>query len=90
MAGHSDWRIYERLLGQARPYWPHLAGVFVLRLLSAPLALLTPLPLKIAIDNIIGAHPNACEAAQLTAPSAQSNGSAALVATAGLPCFLRC
>ena len=57
MSGRSDWRVYERLLRQARPLWPHLAGVLVLRLLSAPMALLAPLPLKIAIDNIIGSRP---------------------------------
>jgi ATP-binding cassette subfamily B protein len=57
MSGQSDWRVYKRLLWQARPYWPHLAGVFFLRLLSVPLALLTPLPLKIGIDNVIGSHP---------------------------------
>jgi ATP-binding cassette subfamily B protein len=57
MSGNSDWRVYKRLLWQARPYWPHLAGVFILRLLSVPLALLSPLPLKIAIDNVIGSHP---------------------------------
>jgi ATP-binding cassette subfamily B protein len=57
VSGRSDWRVYERLLRQARPLWPHLAGVLVLRLLSAPMALLAPLPLKIAIDNIIGSRP---------------------------------
>jgi ATP-binding cassette subfamily B protein len=82
VAKHSDWRIYERLLLQARPYWPHLAGVFVLRLLSAPLALLTPLPLKIAIDNIIGSRPLP-EALRWILPA---NSSAATLAwlTAGL------
>jgi ATP-binding cassette, subfamily B, bacterial len=57
MSGHSDLRTYGRLLRQARRYWPHLAGVFVIRLLAAPLALLTPLPLKMAIDNVIGSRP---------------------------------
>src|SRR5260370_10371515 len=42
---------------QARPYWPHILGIFVLSLLSTPLALLTPLPLKIVIDNVIGSRP---------------------------------
>jgi ATP-binding cassette subfamily B protein len=47
------WRLFQ----QVRPYWPHLAGLLLLSLLAPPLALLTPLPLKIAVDNIIGGHP---------------------------------
>ena len=41
----TDLRLYRRLLGQARPYWRHIAGMFGLSLLATPLALLTPLPL---------------------------------------------
>src|SRR5207244_2791204 len=41
---------------QAKPCWPHLAGIFLLSLLSIPLQLLTPLPLKIAVDSVIGSH----------------------------------
>jgi len=55
-ASFTDWTLYRRLLGQARPYWPHLGGLFLLSLLSSPLALLTPLPLKIAVDSVVGAH----------------------------------
>ena len=54
---HSDFVLYRRLLGQVRPYWPHLTGILLLSLLSAPLALLNPLPLKIAVDSVIGTHP---------------------------------
>lgn len=54
---HSDLALYRRLLWQARPYWPHITGIFVLSLLSAPLALLMPLPIKIAVDSAIGSHP---------------------------------
>ncbi len=52
----TDWTLYRRLLRQARPYWPHIAGLFLLSLLASPLALLTPLPLKIAVDSIVGPH----------------------------------
>ena len=41
----------------ARPYWPHILGIFLLSLLSTPLALLLPLPLKIVIDNVLGSRP---------------------------------
>ena len=40
-----------------RPYVWHLAGLFLLSLLSSPLALLTPLPLTIAVDSVISARP---------------------------------
>jgi ABC-type multidrug transport system fused ATPase/permease subunit len=49
--------LYRRFLAQARPYWPHLGALFLLGLLSSLLALLAPLPLKIAVDSVIGAHP---------------------------------
>jgi len=54
---NSDLHLYRRLLGQARPYWRHIGGIFLLRLLSSPLGLLAPLPLKIAVDSAIGDHP---------------------------------
>ncbi len=53
----SDLRLYRRLLDQARPYWPHIIGIFLLDLLASPLGLLAPLPLKIAVDSAIGDHP---------------------------------
>jgi ATP-binding cassette, subfamily B, bacterial len=40
-----------------RPYLWHLVGLFLLSLLSSPLALLTPLPVTIAVDNVISARP---------------------------------
>lgn len=45
------------MLRQARPYWFHIAGIFLLDLLLTPLTLLTPLPLKIAVDSVIGSQP---------------------------------
>jgi ATP-binding cassette subfamily B protein len=55
--GRNDLRLLRRLLQQARPYWPHLAAILALDLLATPLALLTPLPLKLAVDHVIGAAP---------------------------------
>jgi ATP-binding cassette, subfamily B, bacterial len=54
---YNDAALYGRLLLQARPYWPHILGILLLSLLSAPLALLAPLPLKIAVDSAIDSHP---------------------------------
>src|SRR5204862_7949173 len=44
-------------LRQARPYWLHLGGILALSPLAPPLALLTPVPLRIAVDSVIGSHP---------------------------------
>jgi len=53
----GDAVLYRRLLQEARPYWFHLAGLFGLGLLASPVALLTPVPLKIAVDSVLGGHP---------------------------------
>jgi ATP-binding cassette subfamily B protein len=53
----GDIHLVGRLLGQARPYWPHLAGLLVLGLLATPLALLMPLPLAMLVDGLSGADP---------------------------------
>ncbi len=50
----TDVALIGRLLRDARPYWKLLAFVFLLGLIAAPLALLTPLPLKIAVDYVLG------------------------------------
>jgi ATP-binding cassette subfamily B protein len=54
---YSDLELLERLLKQARPYHLHIAALAVLSLVAAPLALLTPLPLKIAVDSILDSKP---------------------------------
>lgn len=80
----ASYTLYRRLLRQVRPYWLHLGGLFLLSLLSSPLALLTPLPLKIAVDSVIGSQrlPGFLEA---LLPSAATRSHTALLAvTAGL------
>ena len=57
MARYADVDLLRRLLLQVRRYWRHVGALLVLSLLSSPLALLTPLPLKIAVDSVRGAHP---------------------------------
>src|SRR2546425_3670365 len=54
---HTDLNLYRRLLRQTRPYWAHIGLIFLLDLLGAPLLLLTPIPVKIAVDNVIGSAP---------------------------------
>ena len=52
-----DATLYRRVFRQARPYWPHVLGVFALGLLASPIALLTPVPLKIVVDSVLGTRP---------------------------------
>ncbi|MDQ3431516.1 MAG: ABC transporter ATP-binding protein, partial [Actinomycetota bacterium] len=53
----TDLLIFRRLLRQARPYAWRIAGILGLSLLSTPLAVLMPLPLKIVVDNVLGDAP---------------------------------
>ncbi|MEJ2263436.1 MAG: ABC transporter ATP-binding protein [Anaerolineales bacterium] len=53
----TDLALLKRLLKRVKPYWTHIIGIFLLGLLSTPLALLTPLPLKIAIDSVLSSEP---------------------------------
>src|SRR5512146_45861 len=53
----SSRSLYLRILRQSRRCWPHLAGIAILSLLSMPLTLLYPLPLKIAVDSVLGQQP---------------------------------
>ena len=54
---HSDRALFGRVLRQARAYWPHIGAICLLDLLAAPLTLLGPIPLKIAVDSVLGSSP---------------------------------
>jgi ATP-binding cassette subfamily B protein len=54
---HSDLRLIMRVLHFARPYWLQIVVIFLLSLLTTPLSLLSPIPLKIAVDSVIGSEP---------------------------------
>src|SRR5438067_2982510 len=56
-AGSDGRGLSVRLWQEVRPYWRHLIGIFLLSLFSPPLALLAPMPLKIAVDSVIGSRP---------------------------------
>jgi len=56
-AGYTTLSLHRRLLRQARPYWRHIAVILLLDLLAIPLPLLKPLPLKIAVDSVLGSAP---------------------------------
>lgn len=46
--------LWKRIARLAYPCWPQLTAITFLSMLSTPIALLTPLPLKIAIDSVLG------------------------------------
>ena len=54
MKRHANPSSLRKVLKVARPCWPHLSGIILLGLLSTPVALLAPLPLKIAVDSVLG------------------------------------
>jgi ATP-binding cassette subfamily B protein len=56
-AGHKGGSLYRRLYRHTKPYARLTACIFLLDLLATPLLLLSPLPLKIAVDSVIGAAP---------------------------------
>jgi ATP-binding cassette subfamily B protein len=57
MGRARETRVVSRAVRDARPYWGHLAGLLAVSLLAAPLSLLIPVPLKIAVDSVLGSHP---------------------------------
>lgn len=57
VASYTGLALYRRLLHHTRPYLPYMVGIFLLDLLATPLVLLSPIPLKIAVDNVIGSAP---------------------------------
>ena len=80
-ARRSDWALLRRLLGEARPYRLHLLALIAIGLLQAPLTMLAPLPLKIAVDSALGSHPLP---RLLTPPGIAPSPALALLVAAGL------
>jgi ATP-binding cassette subfamily B protein len=54
---YSDLALFRRLASETRSHRLHIAGIFVVSMLAAPLTLLTPVPLAIAVDSAIGSQP---------------------------------
>src|SRR5215831_17136150 len=81
MSLRGDLHLYRRVLQEARPHWPKIAGIFAIDLLASPLGLLTPLPLKIAVDSVIGDH-QLPEFLQTALPAARTRSRAAVLGVA--------
>src|SRR5438094_716252 len=48
----------RRLLSELRPYMLSILFVFAISLTAIPLALVSPLPIKIIVDNVLGEQPS--------------------------------
>ncbi len=81
---HSDLALYKRLLDEVRPYWRQLLVTLIVSLLSIPLVLLTPLPLKIAVDSVIGTKPPPEFLTWVLPGAFLPGGNALLIAVTGL------
>ena len=53
----SNPRVLRRLFAEARDFRWHLGALTFVDLLATPLVLLTPLPLKLVVDNALGSKP---------------------------------
>ena len=51
---YGDLSLIRRLFRELRPWTLHIVAIFAISLLATPLALLTPVPLKIAVDSVLG------------------------------------
>jgi ATP-binding cassette subfamily B protein len=54
---YGDLELYARLARQARSHWSYVGALFLVGLLATPLTLLAPLPLKLAVDSVLGSRP---------------------------------
>ena len=75
---------WTRLAKIAQPCWTHLTGIVVLSILSTPLALLVPLPLKIAVDSVLGRQALPAWLTNLLPSAAGTTRNSVLLVTTGL------
>src|SRR5712692_5425910 len=46
----------RRVLADLRPYWQPIVVAWIVSLSSIPITLITPLPIKLVVDNVIGSQ----------------------------------
>jgi ATP-binding cassette subfamily B protein len=82
--GYTDIVLCKRALAFARPYWRHIAAIYGLGLVSTALALLLPLPVKIAVDSGVGSRPLPWPLDALLPASVTESGGAVIAVAAVL------
>jgi len=50
----KDLTLVKRVIIQIKGFWPYFLALFLIDLLATPIGLLVPVPLKIAVDSVIG------------------------------------
>jgi ATP-binding cassette subfamily B protein len=86
----SRSRPLMRLLGEARSYWGHVGLLGLVSLAAAPLALLAPVPVQIAVDHVVGKRELAGPLAALLPDSWAASPQAILLAVVLLQIGLAC
>jgi ATP-binding cassette subfamily B protein len=81
---NTSLRFWRRLAREVQPYWVSIGATFLVTMLAAPLALLLPLPLKIAVDSVIGARPLPGFLAAVLPGRFETSSGALLLVTVGL------
>lgn len=79
---YGDLSLIRRLFRELRPWSLHIAAIFAVSLLATPLALLTPVPLKIVVDSVLGDHPIPGVLQPLVPAGAEGSDDSLLVFTA--------
>ena len=77
-------RTAQRILREMRPYAAQIALLFVLSLTAVPLALITPLPIKIILDSVVGSQPLTGFLAWLTGTPSGATKETALALALGI------
>jgi ATP-binding cassette subfamily B protein len=81
---YEGFGVYRALVLDARPYRLQIAGSLALGLLSSIFVLLTPLPLKIAVDALAGSGPPPGFVSALLPAGAADSQTGVLLVAAGL------
>ena len=76
----ADTRLARRLARELRPYWLQITTLLLIGVLATPLALLTPVPLKIVIDSVLGSS----DVPRVLAPVLPDGSDTTLLAAAAL------
>ena len=74
----------RRLLSELRPYMLSILFVFAISLTAIPLALVSPLPIKLIVDNVIGTRPLPGYLRIVTTNSSQVSAQALVVIAIGI------
>lgn len=81
---YTTGTLYRRVFREAWPYRWHLLAILGLSLLSTPIMLLTPLPVTLVVDSVLGDAPPPPFLRALVPPSATVSAEARLALAAAL------